>query len=208
MKKVLFLIYIVATGVVILLHIQTIPMILLVILITIGMFSYYKNEKSKKMLVTSLIKDKDSATLQLKVASENNGNFLFNALGGIQKTIIKNEIEKSLKSNSTRIALPLFNEIRYVNINDIIRCEAENSYTKFFLNNNEEILVTKTLKEFADVLTAYQFVRTHQSHLVNTNFIKSWIREDGGYILLMDGNKIPISRANRDSVKEKITTQL
>jgi DNA-binding LytR/AlgR family response regulator len=208
MKKVLFLIYIVATGVVILLHIQTIPMILLVILITIGMFSYYKNEKSKKMLVTSLIKDKDSATLQLKVASENNGNFLFNALGGIQKTIIKNEIEKSLKSNSTRIALPLFSEIRYVNINDIIRCEAENSYTKFFLNNNEEILVTKTLKEFADVLTAYQFVRTHQSHLVNTNFIKSWIREDGGYILLMDGNKIPISRANRDSVKEKITTQL
>jgi two-component system LytT family response regulator len=100
-----------------------------------------------------------------------------------------------------RIALPLFNETRYVNIADIIRCEADNTYTRFILTGGEQIMVSKTLKEYADMLTAYGFIRSHQSHLVNKAFVKSWLREDGGSLLLMDGTKIPVSKLNRDKVK-------
>src|SRR5882757_6914583 len=56
-----------------------------------------------------------------------------------------------------RIALPLFNETRYVNINEIVRCEADNTYTKFILKSGEQILVSKTLKEYADMLLTYGF---------------------------------------------------
>jgi len=101
-----------------------------------------------------------------------------------------------------RIALPMFGETRYVNINDIVRCEADNTYTRFLLTGGEQILVSKTLKEYADMLANYGFLRTHQSHLVNTAYIKSWLREDGGSLLLTDHTKIPVSKLNREKVKE------
>lgn len=101
-----------------------------------------------------------------------------------------------------RIALPMFSETRYVNIADIVRCEADNTYTRFFLTSGEQVLVSKTLKEYADMLAGYSFLRTHQTHLVNVACIKSWLREDGGSLLLTDETKIPVSKLNRDKVKE------
>lgn len=101
-----------------------------------------------------------------------------------------------------RIALPMFGETRYVNINDIVRCEADNTYTRFLLTGGEQIIVSKTLKEYADMLANYGFLRTHQSHLVNMAYIKSWLREDGGSLLLTDHTKIPVSKLNREKVKE------
>ena len=90
----------------------------------------------------------------------------------------------------------------YVKITDIVRCEASNNYTTFYLQNGEQVLVCKTLKEFADILKPHQFVRTHQSHLVNQQYVKSYLREDGGTLLLNDQTKVPISRQNREFVKE------
>ncbi len=106
-----------------------------------------------------------------------------------------------------RIALPMFGETRYVNINDIVRCEADNTYTRFLLTGGEQILVSKTLKEYADMLANYGFLRTHQSHLVNMAYIKSWLREDGGSLLLIDQTKIPVSKLKRQQVKEALVVQ-
>jgi two-component system LytT family response regulator len=108
---------------------------------------------------------------------------------------------KDDKKVAPRIALPMFNETRYVNIADIIRCEADNTYTKFNLSSGEQILVSKTLKEYADMLTAHGFIRSHQTHLVNINYVKSWLREDGGSLLLKDQTKVPVSKSNREKVK-------
>ncbi len=74
-----------------------------------------------------------------------------------------------------RIALPMFGETRYVNINDIVRCEADNTYTRFMLTGGEQILVSKILKEYADMLVNYGFLRTHQSHLINIAYIKKLV---------------------------------
>jgi len=103
-----------------------------------------------------------------------------------------------------RIALPMFGETRYVNIADIVRCEADNTYTKFALLSGEKVLVSKTLKEYADMLAGHNFVRAHQTHLVNMTHIKSWLREDGGSLLLTDGTKIPVSKLNRGKVKDML----
>jgi two-component system LytT family response regulator len=107
-----------------------------------------------------------------------------------------------------KIALPTLTEIMYVKITDIIRCEASNNYTNFYLQNGERVLVCKTLKDFADLLKPHQFIRTHQSHLVNQAFIKSYLKEDGGTLLLNDQAKIPISRQSREMVKETLNKSL
>jgi two-component system LytT family response regulator len=111
---------------------------------------------------------------------------------------------KKPETNVSKIALQMQGEVRYVTLSDIIRCEADNTYTHFFLANDEKILVSKSLKEYADLLRPSGFLRTHQSHLVNPKYVKSWLKEDGGVLLLMSGEKIPISKPNKDTVRQAL----
>ncbi|MFD0749972.1 LytR/AlgR family response regulator transcription factor [Mucilaginibacter calamicampi] len=112
---------------------------------------------------------------------------------------------KNTQQDVPKIALPTMSETRYVKVSEIIRCEAYNNYTTFFLPQGEEVLVCKTLKEFAELLKPYGFERTHQSHLVNIKYVKSLLKEDGGKLLMEDRSKIPISRQNLDKIKKTLS---
>lgn len=130
--------------------------------------------------------------------------------GRQQNQSIENLLQyiKAGQNDTPKIALHTLTEIMYVKTTDIIRCEASNNYTTFYLSNGEHVLVCKTLKEFADILKPHQFLRTHQSHLVNMQFVKSYLKEDGGTLLLFDKTKVPISRQNRDMAKEALSKSL
>lgn len=103
-----------------------------------------------------------------------------------------------------RIALTTLKETRFLYTRQIIRCESDNNYCHFYLNNGEKLLVSKPIYEFAPLLKDYGFVRCHQSHLVNKQFIRSWIREDGGYLLLDNGDRVPVSRGKKDAVLQAL----
>ncbi|WP_316817448.1 LytTR family DNA-binding domain-containing protein [Pedobacter nyackensis] len=124
-----------------------------------------------------------------------------------QLDFLLNHIQNETRQ-PTKIALPQLHEIRYVSINEIIRCEADNSYTFFFLTNGDRILVSRAIKEYADLLKSVGFLRTHQSHLVNSFFVKSWIKEDGGVLLLSNGDKIPVSKPNKSMVQIALNKDL
>jgi two-component system LytT family response regulator len=100
-----------------------------------------------------------------------------------------------------RIALPSAKETRFIKTSQIIRCEAENNYTVFFLAGGEKLVVSKPMFEYDELLADYGFIRCHNSHLVNKAYVKSWIREDSGYLLLEDGIQVPISRQKREQIK-------
>ena len=134
-----------------------------------------------------------------------------------QKIAVKNrdqklenliEYIKRGKNDVPKIALPTMSEIRYMKIDEIVRCEASDNYTTYYITTGERILVCKTLKEFVELLQPHDFIRTHQSHLANIHFVKSYLREDGGALLMKDLVKIPISRHNRDSVKDAFKRML
>ncbi|QNN42000.1 LytR/AlgR family response regulator transcription factor [Pedobacter roseus] len=124
-----------------------------------------------------------------------------NKINGEQLNFLLSQIKKS-EPSSPKIALPQQHEIRYVSVDDIVRCVADNTYTFFFLSNGDKILISKPLKEYSDLLKPQGFVRAHQSHLVNPKFVKSWLKEDGGTLLMDNGDKIPVSKPNRELVKE------
>lgn len=117
-----------------------------------------------------------------------------------QLDFLVNQLKKDDKQ-PTKIALQQQKEIRYISLTDIVRCEADNTYTFFYLMTGERILVSKGLKEYADMLPTDSFLRIHQSHLVNISFVKSWLKEDGGVLLLTNGDKVPVSRPNREKVR-------
>jgi two-component system LytT family response regulator len=103
-----------------------------------------------------------------------------------------------------RIALPGSRETRFVHPAQIVRCEASNNYTHFFLSGNEKWVVSRPIFEYEELLGEYGFLRCHQSHLVNRKFIRSWVKEDGGCLLMEDGALIPISRQKRELVRQAL----
>jgi len=100
---------------------------------------------------------------------------------------------KSPDTLPTRITLHTQERIAVVNIDDIIRCESDGNNTIFMLASGEKIFVTKTLKQFATLFEQHTFYRTHQSHLINTKHIQEYIRKEGGYIKMKNGDDIPVA---------------
>ncbi len=105
-----------------------------------------------------------------------------------------------------KISLHTLEKISVVDLNDIIRCESDSNNTTFYLNSKQKIFVTKTLKYFADMLKNYGFIRTHQSHLINLQYVKEFIKSDGGYLILKNGDNVPVSVRKRVEVLEKLSS--
>lgn len=141
---------------------------------------------------------------ELMLAVNKAGSKLSTQMQTSQLDFLLQQLKKP-EMNASKIALQMQGEIRYVALSEIIRCEADNTYTHFFLSSGENILVSKSLKEYADLLRPNGFLRTHQSHLVNPKYVKSWLKEDGGILLLLSGEKIPVSKPNKDIVKQALS---
>ncbi len=121
----------------------------------------------------------------------------------------ENQLLQQLLANRSaqeqkRIALPTAEQIHLIAVSDIIRCQGESNYTHFYLRDGRNILVSKTLREYEDLLKDYHFMRTHQSHLVNLREVDSFVKTRGGYLLMKDGSKVNVSRHRRDEVLEKL----
>ncbi|MCF8234451.1 MAG: LytTR family DNA-binding domain-containing protein [Bacteroidales bacterium] len=103
-------------------------------------------------------------------------------------------------TNSGKLALSTAEKIHIVEISNIIRCESDNYYTRFFFNNGQKLLISKTLKENEELLADHNFIRPHKSHLINIRYIESFNRYEGGYIIMTDGSRIPVSRRKKEKI--------
>jgi len=110
------------------------------------------------------------------------------------------------KNEPKKIVLCTSDNIFVVEIGNIIRCESDDYYTRFYIKDDKTIIISKTLKEYEDLLGEQYFIRPHRSHLVNLKFVKGFNKNDGGYILMLDGTKIPVSRRKRDKIISIIHT--
>jgi len=116
-------------------------------------------------------------------------------------SILKNTLA-SPEKKPNKISLHTLDKIIIVNLNDIVRCESDSNNTIFYLDSGKKIFVTKTLKYFADLLRPCEFLRIHQSHLVNLQYIAEFIKTDGGYLMLKNGENVPVSVRKRTEVLE------
>ena len=117
------------------------------------------------------------------------------------KNLISNQ---SLEQQEQRIPLPTESKVEFIPVKSIIRCEGERNYTKFYLKNGKSLLICKTLKEYEKALSYFQFLRIHQSHLINLKEVTAYHKRDGGYLQMSDNSNIPISRSRKEEVQEKL----
>lgn len=101
-----------------------------------------------------------------------------------------------------KLVLKTQESIYIVKVTDIVRCEADHNYTTFSLADRKKILVSKTIKEYEELLADQGFFRTHQSHLININHISSFEKGDGGYLKMADGSMVPVSKRKKEELLE------
>ncbi len=129
------------------------------------------------------------------------------ALDNISSNTLQNQLAVLMQQVGTKtdtakqIVLKDIDKTYFVNMNDILYCEAEGSYTKFYLTNSEPIFVSRNLRSYEELLAPAGFIRTHHSCLVNPTKIKVYDRKtDSGTLILEGGHTIPVSQRKKDFV--------
>lgn len=113
-------------------------------------------------------------------------------------------LKSNLEGRLERIVLNAQDRVDVVPISEIIRLQSQGSYTVFHMRDKGQIIATKTLKEYDELLSPEGFIRTHQSHLVNASYIRSFIKRDGGTLLLTDGTEVDVSSRKRSEVMRSL----
>jgi two-component system LytT family response regulator len=103
------------------------------------------------------------------------------------------------KQKIKKIALHSTQGVQYIFIDDILRCEADSNYTTFFLKDEQKIVVSKSLKEYEELLSGINFLRVHKSHLVNMDYVKKYDSRTG-ILYLIDEYAIEVARRRKDVV--------
>lgn len=132
--------------------------------------------KAVEKIRTKSAKDKDS----------NKVGFLMNQLEDIRKNDLKN------------IALPTFEGFVFIALEKIIYCQSDNSYTHVILEDEKNLFISKSLKEMEQILDNGSFFRVHNSFIINLNKIKNYVKSDGGYLIMKNGDQVKVSRGKKD----------
>ena len=104
------------------------------------------------------------------------------------------------ESKSNKIALATKESIEFVFPEEIVACSSDSNYTMIYMKDGRKKLISRTLKDFEELLVEYGFYRTHHSHLVNLNHVREFVRADGGYLVMSNKMKLPVSRSRREEL--------
>jgi two-component system, LytTR family, response regulator len=117
------------------------------------------------------------------------------------------QLAENLKGNSfrnSRLAIPATDGLEFVTVGEILYCEASGNYTNIYMSDNRKFIVSRTLKEYEDLLQDQDFFRIHNSHLINLNAIKKYIRGDGGQVVMRNDKTLDVSKMKKKSFMDKI----
>jgi two-component system LytT family response regulator len=112
---------------------------------------------------------------------------------------------ENLKGRSAKIAVPTFEGLQMVNVEDIIRCTAEESYTQIFLTGGKKITVSRILKDYEELLENLNFFRIHNSCLINMAHVVRYIKGDGGYVIMSDNESCEVSRRKKAELLNRLS---
>jgi len=108
------------------------------------------------------------------------------------------------KNQSNRIAIPSIEGLQFIEVNDIIYLEAESNYTVVYIKPSQKITVSKTLKDFEELLPQPVFIRIHHSWIINKNHVQKYLRGEGGHVIMSNGKTLDVARRKKDEFMKAI----
>lgn len=121
-----------------------------------------------------------------------------------KSNLLLSSFKKNYQEKIEKLAIPIREGFSFVDLKDIIRCEADANYSVIFLDSGTKIVSSKTLGEYEDILSGSGFMRIHKSHLINLQYVKKYAKGEGGLITMKDGVEIPVSRRKREDFLDRI----
>jgi len=103
------------------------------------------------------------------------------------------------------LAVPTMEGLLFIGLQDIIRCESDDKYTKIFLSDKKMIMASRTLGDFEDLLHPHGFFRIHKSFLINLKHLKKYLRGEGGQVIMTDGSTLDVSRRKKEELMELVS---
>ncbi|MGI9552710.1 MAG: LytR/AlgR family response regulator transcription factor [Aurantibacter sp.] len=103
-----------------------------------------------------------------------------------------------------KFAVPTLEGLLFLNVDDIVYCEADRNYTTIYLREKRTLVVSKSLGDFEELLSASGFYRIHHSFLVNLEHIQEYVKGDGGYVKLTDGHHADVSRRKKEQFLKQL----
>ncbi|MBK8339240.1 MAG: response regulator transcription factor [Flavobacteriales bacterium] len=103
-----------------------------------------------------------------------------------------------------RIALPVADGLEMVDVDEVMYCESDSNYTVVHQKDKKRLVISRTLKEFEDILDPEQFVRVHHSYLINVKHVKKYIRGEGGEVIMSDGTNVAVSRRKKQELMDSL----
>lgn len=108
---------------------------------------------------------------------------------------------KDLENNAVkRIALPTFEGLDFIHLDNIIYCQSDGAYTHVYLNDKNKLFISKSLRYLEEILCDFNFFRVHNSFIVNLDYIHKYSRTDGGVLIMKNGDKVRVSRSKKDKL--------
>jgi two-component system LytT family response regulator len=107
-------------------------------------------------------------------------------------------------STEQKIALPQREGYEFIDVSSIIYCSAEGAYTKVFITDKKTMLISRTLGDVEELLPPEMFQRIHHSTLINVTYISQFLRTDGGYVVLKNGEKLSVSKAKKEMLMARL----
>ncbi|WP_336515097.1 LytTR family DNA-binding domain-containing protein [Pollutibacter soli] len=121
-----------------------------------------------------------------------------------QLEVLMENVHAEKRGKTGKIALASRDIIEFVNPEEIIVCTSNSNYTEVYLSDGRKKVISKTLKEFEDMLVPFHFFRPHHSHLINLSEVKEFIRGDGGFLVMKNKMKIPVSKSKKDELMSQL----
>jgi two-component system, LytTR family, response regulator len=110
----------------------------------------------------------------------------------------------SKKNNFSRIAIPTIEGLQFIRVEDIIYLEASSNYTHIFSTEKKKYIVSRTLKDFEDMLPTETFLRIHNSYIINKNYVEKYIRGEGGQVVLSNNVTLDVAKRKKSEFLKAI----
>jgi two-component system, LytTR family, response regulator len=117
---------------------------------------------------------------------------------------ISRRLEQLKEDDEALLPLPSLDGIEFVEMRNILYCKADGSYTHIYFQDRNPIMISKSLKDIEQQLKHRRFFRVHHSYIVNLQKIARFVKQDGGYIVMSNGDHVKISRQKKDSFLKRI----
>jgi two-component system LytT family response regulator len=163
-------------------------------------YSEYAIKAFKFSAIDYLLKPIDIGDLKaalLKVEKKV-GNTIANRLKQMMDNLKGGSVE------NFKLALPTSEGLLFIKTNDILYCEASSNYTQIVMADGKKHVVSRTLKEYEDLLSENNFFRIHHSYLINLNMVKKYVRGEGGYVVMNNDTSLDVSKRKKDAFLERI----